>query len=164
MDNVSDPVVAYRTYGPALQRKAERILQSSDDAGDVVHSLFADLMRRKHKRWDLPYLYRAVTNRCLNHLRDRDNRTRLLAEQQATLRGPARIRCDDHVIGVELLTKLADKLDKRSLEILVCRFIDDMTQDEIAVHLRVSRKTVGKRLAAIRGHVDTLVGGEAQES
>ncbi len=145
-------------------RKAERILRSSDDATDIVHSLFVDLMRRKGARWDLPYLYRSVTNRCLNHLRDRDNRTRLLAQQQTALRGPVRVRCDDRVIGLELLSRLVDELDARSLEILVCRYVDEMTQEEIAAHLGVSRKTIGKRLKAIKERVATLTGDEERAS
>ena len=36
----------------------------------------------------LPYLYRAVTNRCLNLIRDRAGRERLLAHQESALRGP----------------------------------------------------------------------------
>ena len=43
----------------------------------------------------------------------------------------------------------------------VCRFLDDMTQDEIAAHLGLSRKTVGKRLDRIRAAVTALRGEEA---
>jgi DNA-directed RNA polymerase specialized sigma24 family protein len=42
----------------------------------------------------------------------------------------------------------------------VCRFLDDMPQDEIASHLGVSRKTVGKRLDRIRDAVIALRGNE----
>jgi RNA polymerase sigma-70 factor (ECF subfamily) len=105
---------------------------------------------------DLPYLYRAVTNRCLNLLRDRNNRERLLAQEQTTLAGTARVRCDDQVIGLQLLTRLAERLDTSHMEIMVCRFLDDMSQEEIAEHLDLSRKTVGKRLQRIRDEVASL--------
>ena len=78
----SDPQAAYRAYGPALVRKAERILRSREDAVDVVHALFVDLIPRWNRDVDLPYLYRAVTNRCLNLLRDRGTRARLLEREQ----------------------------------------------------------------------------------
>ena len=42
------------------------------------------------------------------------------------------------------------------MEILVARFVDDMTQDEIAEHLAISRKTVGRRLDRIREIVIAL--------
>lgn len=156
MAPASDPQTAYRTYGPALIRKAERILRNRDDAVDVVHALFVDLIHRPPRDMDLPYLYRAVTNRCLNVVRDRDARARLLAREQPALAGEARVRCDDQVIGLELLVRLTDRLDGKHLEVLVCRFVDDMTQDEIAAHLGTSRKTVGKRLARIRDEVAAL--------
>lgn len=35
---------SYQRYGPALLRKAERLLQSRDDALDVVQGLFTDLL------------------------------------------------------------------------------------------------------------------------
>ena len=69
----------YRRYGPALLRKAERMLQDRDEAKDLVQGLFLDLLQRPRAAADLPYLYRAITNRCLNHLRDRGNQGRLLS-------------------------------------------------------------------------------------
>jgi RNA polymerase sigma-70 factor (ECF subfamily) len=150
VEPVDDPQRAYRLYGAALIRKAERMLRNRDDAVDAVHALFADLVERPPAVMDLPYLYRAVTNRCLNLLRDRGTRERLLARQERAVAPAARVRCDDEVIGLELLVRLSDRLDRGHLEVLVCRFVDDMTQEEIAEHLDLSRKTVGKRLARIR--------------
>ena len=69
----------YRRYGPALLRKAERMLQDRDEAKDLVQGLFLDLLQRPATPADLPYLYRAITHRCLNHLRDRRNQGRLLS-------------------------------------------------------------------------------------
>ena len=157
MGPASDPRDAYRAFGPALVRKAERILKSRADATDVVHGLFVDLLSRPSATVDLPYLYRAVTNRCLNVVRDEANRARLLAREGAAIAPRARVRCDDHVIGTQLLGRLAERLDDGHLQVLVARFFDDMTQDEIAAQLGLSRKTVGKRLARIRGEVVALV-------
>lgn len=154
MAPVSDPQSAYRTYGPALIRKAERILRNREDAVDIVQALFCDLLVKPPPQMDLPYLYRAVTNRCLNSLRDRATRARLLEREQPA--PEARVRCDDEVIGLQLLARLSDRLDGAHLEVLVCRFVDDMTQDEIAEHLGTSRKTIGKRLARIRDEVLAL--------
>jgi RNA polymerase sigma factor (sigma-70 family) len=154
VEPASDPQTAYRTFGPALIRKAERILRNRDDAVDVVHALFCDLLDTRTPM-DLPYLYRAVTNRCLNALRDRATRARLLEREQPASPAP-RIRCDDQVIGLQLLARLTDRLDAAHLEVLVCRFVDDMTQEEIADHLDTSRKTIGKRLARIREEVLAL--------
>jgi RNA polymerase sigma-70 factor (ECF subfamily) len=148
---------AYARYGRALLRKAERILGSREDAQDLVHALFLDLYT-KGESPDLPYLYRAVTNRCLTFLRDEKNRARLLEAHDGALRGPVRTRSDDHVVGVDMLVKLGRELDETTFEILVCRFFDDMTQEEIAEVTGLSRKTVGKKLDDARHAVARLAG------
>ncbi len=152
---------AYRRYGPALLRKGERLLGNRSDAEDVVQGLFADLVSRGERTMDLPYLYRALTNRCLNLLRDARNHERLLAHHDVALRGEVRTRCDEQVIGVDLLVKLVGRLDPKATEVLVYRYFDDLTQDEIAALLATSRKTVGKRLDKIRAAVRALTGQEA---
>lgn len=147
-------------FGPALVRKAERLLRSREDAVDVVHALFADLIPTWTPAVDLPYLYRAVTNRCLNLVRDRGTRARLLAREPTAAAPVGRVRLDDEVVGLGLIAALAEQLDDAHLQVLVCRFVDDMTQDEIAAHLGVSRKTIGKRLDRIRDAVTALRAGE----
>jgi RNA polymerase sigma factor (sigma-70 family) len=140
----------YQRYGPALLRKAGRLLGNDADAQDVVQGLFVEMLRRRETAADLPYLYRAITNRCLNFLRDHTNRQRLLDKQESALRAPARTRCDEEVLGVDLVCKLIDRLDEKCSEVLVYRFFDDLTQDEIAALQDTSRKTVGHRLGRIR--------------
>ncbi len=148
---------AYTRYGRALLRKAERVLRNRDDALDVVQSLFQDLYETKRHDVDLPYLYRAVTNRCLSLLRDERNRARLLAENDASLMPQARgnvERLDD----LELLKKLVRTLDDETSEILVLHYFDDLPQEEIAAVVGLSRKTVGKRLETIRETACSLQG------
>src|SRR5262249_28806909 len=118
--------------------------------------LFVDLIPKWSSDVDLPYLYRAVTNRCLNLVRDRGTRARLLEREQQVAAPVGRVRLDEEVVGLGLIAALADRLDAAHMEVLVARFVDDMTQDEIATHLGVSRKTVGKRLDRIRTTVIAL--------
>lgn len=116
---------------------------------DVVQQLFADLLTRSHRDLELPYLYRAVTNRCLNLMRDRKNRDRLL-EARDLAGSESRTGLDSVVIGHDLLFRLIEKLDRRSQEIIVYHFVDDMSQEEVAAIMGISRRAVVKRLAAIR--------------
>jgi RNA polymerase sigma factor (sigma-70 family) len=139
-----------------LLRKARRILQNSEDAQDLVHGLFLDLLGKGALDVDLAYLYRAVTHRALNLLRDRQNRQRLLERQDAFLRGPVRTRCDELVVGLDLLARLVTRLSPEEAEALVLHFYDDLTQAEIAEVTGVSRKTVGKRLAEVSAAVRAL--------
>jgi RNA polymerase sigma-70 factor (ECF subfamily) len=137
------------------------MLRSREDAVDVVHALFADLIPTWTPDVDLPYLYKAVTHRCLNLVRDRGTRARLLEREPSAAAPVGRVRLDDEVVGLGLLAALTDRLDEGHLQVLVCRFVDDMTQDEIAAHLGVSRKTVGRRLDRIREAVTLLRSEEA---
>lgn len=147
---------AYERYGRALLRKAERIVGNREDARDILQALFVDLYQRSDAPMDLPYLYRAITNRCLTFLRDETNRGRLLERHDAALAPARRTACDDQVIGHDLLLKLVRELGPAEGEVLAYRFVDDMTQDEIAALLGLSRKTVGKRLDRIRDAVRKL--------
>ncbi len=150
---------AYQRYGPALLRKAARMLRNREDARDVVHALFADMLEERDMPADLPYLYRAVTNRCLRHLRDEKNRARLLAMHDDAL-APVRVRLDEAALSMDLLVKLVSALGDGEAEVLAYRYLDDMTQEEIAAMTGLSRKTIGRRLDAIRDAA-TRVAGEA---
>ena len=161
VEAAGDPQAAYRAYGPALVRKAQRLLRNREDAIDVVHALFVDLIPKWNRDVDLPYLYRAVTNRCLNLLRDRATRARLLEREGVVAAPVGRVKPEEQIVGVGLIVALADRLDEGHLEVLVARFLDDMTQDEIAGQLGLSRKTVGKRLDRIREEVIALRGEAA---
>jgi RNA polymerase sigma-70 factor, ECF subfamily len=147
----------YQRYGPALLRKAERVLQNRDDAMDVVQGVFVDMLQKGQTQADLPYLYTAVTSRCLNLLRNRNTRARLLDQEDPSLRGPVRTRCDEQVIGLDILTKLAARLDDSTLQVLIYKYFDDMTQDGVAEILDLSRKTVGKRLDRVRQTMTELM-------
>lgn len=60
------------------------------------------------------------------------------------------------MIDLDLLLQLAKELDTLSAEVLVYRFVDDLTQEEIAELTGKSRKTVGKLLDAARAAVRRL--------
>ena len=155
----------YRKYGPLLLRKSERILGNRDDAEDVVQSLFVEMLKRDKTEEQLPYLYRAVTNRSLNLIRNRKRRQQLLQGQ--TLNPyPTQAILDEQVLGSDLLHRLVKKLDKRSSEILVYRFLDDMTQEEIASLMGISRVTVINRLKKITAIAKKLdaAGGQSGET
>lgn len=138
---------AYRRYGPALLRKARRLLRNEEDARDVVQTLFLDLLQRGDVPLELPYLYRALTHRCLNLIRDQKNRARLLERETPALTGPRRIAADEQTMGVDALFKLSARVDESVMETLVYRFVDEMGQEEIAQFMSVSRKTVQNRLS-----------------
>ena len=132
----------YRRYGPALLRKAERMLQDRDEAQDLVQGLFLDLLQRPRAAADLPYLYRAITQPLPQSPARSGNQGRLLSQHDQALRGLPGSHVDQIVLDRQLLASLARSLDARAWEILVYHFIDDMTQEEIAT----LRGPAGRRL------------------
>ncbi len=145
-----------------LVRKAERMLRNHEVALDGVQTLFVDLLQRDDASFEPSYLYRAVNNRCLNLLRDRASQRSLLERQDRSLFAPARTHCEEHFVDLDLLIKLCGELDEASAELVAYHFIDDMSQDEISELTGLSRKTIGKRLSAVRSAVRRLSsqGGE----
>lgn len=142
----------YQRYGPALRRKAERMLGSTEDAEDVVQTVFIDLMakRRPAATLTLPYLYRAVTTRCINRIRDGRRRRELLERH-----GTASILLRDgdlseRVITLDLLTRLLDRLEGPLADVFVYLYLDHLSQAEVAELMATSRKTVGHRVVRIR--------------
>jgi RNA polymerase sigma factor (sigma-70 family) len=150
------PVDSYTRYGPALLRKARRLLRNEDDARDAVQSLFLALLQDGQQPSDLPYLYRVLTHRCLNLLRDEKNRARLLERETPALRGTVRIGPDAAALGMDTLQKLSQRVDEAVMETLVYRYLDEMGQEEIASVMSVSRKTVQNRLAKAEAELQAL--------
>jgi RNA polymerase sigma-70 factor, ECF subfamily len=147
MATASSLAAAYQRFGPELVRKATRFLKNRADATDLVHSLFVDLLAAPPAEMTRPYLYRATTNRCLNTLRDHRNRQRLMEHYSQT--PAASRRTDDAIISGQLVAQLVLALDAEHQEVLVMRFFDDMSIDEIAEVQGLSGKTIARRLKTI---------------
>ncbi len=135
------------------------MLRNTQDAEDIVQTLFIDLIAAERVDVGLPYLYRAVTRRCLNRLRDGRRRRQLLEQHGralVTLHGDL----DERVITLDLLTQLVSELPEPLADVFVYRFLDQMTQDQVAEMTGTSRKTVGQRLVRIRSALQALVEAE----
>jgi RNA polymerase sigma factor (sigma-70 family) len=141
----------YRRYGASVLRRARRLLRDEAAAHDAMHDVFL-------KAWDagetfrqeaspMTWLYRITTNHCLNQLRNQHRRAEILRARKPNEPALA-IATDQRLLAVELLAALPDELR----EIAVYYFIDQMSHDEIAAVLGLSRRTIGNRVDALRGH------------
>lgn len=150
------PRALYQRTAPALLRKCTRMHGNRADAEDVLQQLFVDLMRRGPADADLPYLYRAATNRCLNRMRDHKRRAELLDRHGEGVLWFEQPRVDDRVVGQDLLLRVVDQLDDRGAEVFALHFLDGMDQGEVAALIGTSRRTVVKHVARIRAALDAV--------
>jgi RNA polymerase sigma factor (sigma-70 family) len=136
----------YRDHGHVVLRRAEQILGDRDEAVDVMQELFASLMddpaqfdgRSRITTW----LYSATTHSCLNRIRNRRTRARILASAEASRHGVAGPRAEQIAAVRQLLTRMPDELAR----VAVYYYIDEMTHDEIARLIGCSRRQVGNLL------------------
>lgn len=140
----------FERYGFAVHRRCLRILGSSSEADDALQEVFVRVMRYGDShRGDasLPWLYTIASRVCFDRLNRRkrfagpDESERVLAAERATETGP---------VSMELTLSVAKVLEKCRnpvREVAVLYHFDQLTQEEIAAHLGISRKTVKKRLA-----------------
>jgi len=89
------------------------------------------------------WLYRATTHHCLNRLRDRRGRARILGA--IVLPSVAAPRADMLAQVRSLLERLPEPLG----EVAVYHYVDGMTYDEIAAMLGCSRRQVAYLLARL---------------
>lgn len=146
---------AYRAHGHSVLRRAYQILGDEAEAREASHEVFMALAERPErflrKSSILTWLYSATTHRCLNRLRDRKTRSRLLAAHAASAApaGGARAPADQVVALRELLAGLPDEL----AAVAVYYYGDEMTHDEIAEVMACSPRHVGNLLARLRARV-----------
>lgn len=147
-----DVEAIYRVHGPAVFRRACRILGSESEASEMVQNVFLSLFERPeqfrgHSKLTT-FLYSMTTHACLNHLRNQRNRQRLLDEWQRleVESGDAfGFRSEQRVMLQQALAAMPSELSQAAVYYLV----DGFTHAEIARLLDCSRRHVGDLLARL---------------
>ena len=143
----------YALCAPAAYHRALGLLGSEADSWDVVQEVFCKLAQgRAFDAADRPmaYVVRATTNTCLNVLAARKVREGFVPGEQS-VQGAANL-----VHARDLLAKLGPHLDVTDREILFLTFYDGLSQEQIAELLGIWRRTVGRRMARLRGLLGEL--------
>jgi RNA polymerase sigma-70 factor (ECF subfamily) len=141
----------YRTHGHVVFRRARELLRSSTDATDAVQDIFLSIVRRPEQLAGVKrvtaWLYRATTHYCLNKLRDRRGRLRLLG----ALRPMSSVAPRSEAFAQ--VRSLLDRLPEPLAEVAVYHHLDGLTYDEIAEILGCSRRQVGYHLERLHALV-----------
>ena len=149
IERYEDPLVGY----------AHGILQNVHDAQEVVQDALVRAHRALSKQYDAsrcaslalrPWLFRAVRNLCLNKRRSRGRALeRSLSEFDDGRVGPF-VRVEGNEFErreeIDLLRRAMGLLPVEARELIVLRFIEEMSYAEIA-------RTVGSTEASLRGKV-----------
>lgn len=152
----------FERYHGVVYRRCLALLRQPDDAAEAVQDVFeaalSGLGRFRLRSQPLTWLYAIATRHCLKRLRD-DKSHQL---KHALLVEPASHRPD--LEGRADLDRALAELDLSQLELFTHAFRDGLTQDEIAALTRQSRKTVGKKLAALAARLQLKLEPPAAEA
>ena len=140
----------YREYGDMVLRRARRILGSESDAQEILQELFMSFLRDpeqlKGKSSLTGWLYGATTHLCLNTIRNKKNRLRLLQSETARGQATEAPRAEKLMTARELLEQLPDEL----AQVAIYYYLDEMTHQEISELIGCSRRQVGNLLEQVQ--------------
>lgn len=141
----------YKRYAPLVYRRGLQILRHEAEAREVLQDVFLSLVENPSHfagaSSPTTWLYSATTHRCLNLLRNRKTRTRLL-DQHGEFQPIAGEPCppDTFLVLVSALGELPDEVAAAAIYF----HLDGMSYEEIAQLLGCSRRKVAELLASLR--------------
>ena len=161
----------YRQIAPLIFRRARAILADEEAAHDatqeVLLKVHAHLPKMKSRQDLSRWVYRVTTNHCLDALRARRrDRVRLDAKGDdaagSGIPDPStdpRLRLERRDLLSRTLRRLASRLGRRKVQMLVHYHYDEMTPPQIAEVLGISERAVRKALAKLH----TQLGAEIDD-
>ncbi len=148
----------YRHYGYVVFRRCVVYLGDPTAAQDAVQDVFVRALRAAHDfRGDADprtWLCRIADHLCVDLLRRR-RRNPVLTESSRSESVERAIEAaigDDDCEPLIMVRRLLEGLDPDSVRLAVLYYVDELTQEELAEALGVSRRTIGKRLQSLLEH------------
>ena len=145
----SELEILFKTHYAAMYRLAVSLLYDADEARDVVSDVFASLLddgmaiRTDNARG---FLLTCVRNSCINVIRHKQMRERFI-KLYATNAEPLADGPDDSITLAELREYIDNQLPPLSRRIFTLRYLQDMTCQQVADAVGVSRVTVHHHLS-----------------
>jgi RNA polymerase sigma-70 factor, ECF subfamily len=137
----------YRAHGPVIYWRCLRLLGDPASAEDATQETFMRVHRYLDRTPDadeaLRWIFRVATNYCLNELRARRSRPEPHAEPPEPARGsPEQVHVDR-----DLVQRIAGAVPEKLRTVAWLHLVDEMTHEEVARILGISRRTVINRIA-----------------
>lgn len=148
----------YHRYWEKLYRSAYSKLNNAEDAKEIVHDVLLDIWKRRMELSIdfLPaYLEKAVRFRVINHI-NRKKSTTLLDSFETVLHSP--FKADSQVNMnefIQLLEAWISILPQKQREIFVKHYFHNLSAQEIAIEMNLSRKTVQNNLSITTQYLKT---------
>ncbi len=145
----SELEILFKTHYTAMYRLAVSLLYDADEARDVVSDIFASLLgggmaiRSDNARG---FLLTCVRNSCISVIRHKQMRERFI-KLYSTKAEPQDHGPDDTMMLAELRDYINTQLPPLSRRIFTLRYLQDMTCQQVADAVGVSRVTVHHHLS-----------------
>lgn len=139
----------YHHYWEKLYAFCFRMTRDQHISQNMVQDVFSDLWERRNQVNILAidnYLFRAAKNQILKEYRKKKFDTTVIEEQFGNY-----IITHTESLDAEMLDKLyalLDNLTEKKREILILNKIEEMSIDQIAIKLNLSKQTVKNQLTA----------------
>lgn len=145
----------YERFTDVVYRAALRVTGSTADAEDVLQTVFLRLLNREDMAETAlapeAYFRRAAVNAAVDVLRRRARRAERTVEERMTAPAPSPIL-------KEQLRRAIAKLPPRDAELFTLRYIEGVSNTELADMLGIERITIGTRLHRIRQTLQETLG------
>jgi len=144
----SELEILFKTHYAAMFRLAVSLLYDADEARDVVSDIFASLLDGMSIRSDNArgFLLTCVRNSCISIIRNKRMRERFV-KLYSTGDEPLDDNPDDLLMLAELRDYVENNLSPLSRRIFTLRYLQDMTCQQVAEAVGVSRVTVHHHLS-----------------
>ena len=147
-----------RQYRHQVLSRCRRILRDDQAAEDATQTVFLKLWRYGNSfraaQSQIGWLYRVAERCCFDELRGRVTLADELSTERLQVAGSGGDRVEDR----DLARRFLDRFDARVKHIVVLRYCEEMSQDEIAEETSWSRQTVFKKLVLVRERARALRG------
>ena len=156
----------YEEHKYALLHYAMTIVKNQDIAEDAVHNAFISIIQKKEKYLNLSCMdFRRsaviiVRNKCIDILRKQKPYADKSIEELEIFFESDEVPVDEQVIfesEYELIRKYMNSIDEISKQVLLMKYILNMSYEEIGEELGMAPKHVGTRIMRAKEKVRKLV-------